>query len=366
MLDRISRVGCRLLIVFGLCGSLSIPRAGSGDEPPTATENTATENTASENTADNDEQPTSGSAKKAVPTEELRGRLSAATKKIVDNQTFDLRYKFQPGETVSWTAQHMIAQETRVKDTAQTAKSRSVSTKVWKIVEAGGADGRIVLEYSIDDVDMWQHVTGRPEVRYNSRDDGPPPREYQSTAEKLGVPLALVTMDDRGTVIDKTYPTAKVAPPLSELVIPLPKKPVRISEQWSWTEETRLGLEDKRVLRVQMRHLYTLKAVEKNQATISIRTEVLTPINDPKIRGRLLERMKNGTARFDLDSGRVVAMQLDLDETVIGFAGAESSMDYKARFLEDIIVGPPPARPTRAAPSATATATATAKLPVPK
>ena len=65
-------------------------------------------------------------------------------------------------------------------------------------------------------------------------------------------------------------------------------------------------------------------------------------IDDPKIQGRLLERMKNGSARFDLESGRVISSQLDLDENVIGFAGAESSLQYRARFLEEIITGPTP------------------------
>ena len=50
-------------------------------------------------------------------------------------------------------------------------------------------------------------------------------------------------------------------------------------------------------------------------------------------------------------------MQLDLNETVVGFAGAESLLEYKARFIEDIVVGPSPL------PSTTSSAVPTATKP---
>ncbi len=322
------------MMAFGVVLGVTVgwnATAFASDEPPSD----------SEPAARSREEPASVDSSSAAAAA-LRVKLQSSVRKIADSQTFDLKYRFQTGEIVYWTSQHLVAQETRVAETAQTAKSRSVSTKVWKIVKVE-PNGNIVLEYSIDDVDVWQHVSGRAEIRYNSRHDAAPPREYASTAEKLRVPLALVTMDDRGAIIDKTYPSDKSRPSVSELVVPLPKKAVKIGEQWTWTEETRLPLEDKRVLRIQMRHVYSLDRVEKGLATIGMRTEILTPINDPKIRGRLLERMKKGSARFDLEAGRFVATQLDLDETVIGFAGAESILEYKARFTEEIDVGPRPA-----------------------
>lgn len=272
-----------------------------------------------------------------------REKLKSSLKRISSEQTYDLRYKFKVGESIRWTMEHLVTHETSVKDTKQSAKSRSLSTKVWKIVESN--DDRIVLEYSIDDVDMWQHVSGRPEVRFNSRSDEIAPREYESVARQVQVPLALVTMDTRGKIIDKTYPTAGASPTVAELAIPLPPKPIKVGANWHWPEEITLRLESKRIQRVQLRHVYTLLAVDKNIATLGIRTEVLTPIDDPKIHGRLLDRLKKGSAKFDMESGRFTSMQLDLDETVVGFAGAESLLEYRARFIEEIAYGPP--APTR-------------------
>jgi len=284
------------------------------------------------------------------PDPKLREKLKNSLKKVASEQTYDLRYKLKPGEEIRWKVEHLVTHETSIKETRQTAKSRSISTKVWKIRQIDD-QGRFVLEYSVDDVDMWQHVSGRPEVTYNSRSDDTPPREYASVANMVGVPLALVTVDEHGSVIDKTYPTPGASPSVAELAVPLPAQPVKVGAHWHWPEEVNLKLEDNRVVRVRLRHVYTLQSVDKNMATIAIRTDMLTPLDDPKIHGRLLERLKKGTAKFDLESGRFTFAQLDLDETVVGFAGGDSLLEYRARFVEEIIVGPsqPSVEPRRAA-----------------
>jgi len=352
-------------LLLSLLPCVTVPVALVADDPQPAATAPATDEpkTKDEKTTEADETPAEAASDSEEPKPlsadeaKLRDKLNASVKRAAADQTFDLRYKFKANERVSWTVQHLVTHETSVQNVKQTAKSRSVSTKVWKI-EKVEADGKIVFEYSVDNVDMWQHVSGRPEVRFNSQKDNDAPREYAQVASMIGVPLTLVTMDPHGTIIDKTYPTKGVTPTVAELAIPLPKTPVKIGSEWTLPEEVKLSLDDKRILRVQIRHAYRLESVEDKIATIAIRTQIVTPIDDPKIQGRLLERMKNGSARFDLESGRFISSQLDLDENVIGFAGAESSLQYRARFLEEIITGPTPgpSTPTTKEPAAKAAA----------
>jgi len=348
-----------LSLVCALLASLSIV----ADEPPPVKPVKQPAPAAAGSAANLDPEPASGATNadaleesdaakddpEPEPDPKLREKLKTSIKKVASEQTYDLRYKLKPGEEIRWKVQHLVTHETSIKETRQTAKSRSLSTKVWKIRRID-EQGRYVLEYSVDDVDMWQHVSGRPEVTYNSRNDDTPPREYASVANMVGVPLALVTIDLHGAVIDKTYPTQGASPSIAELALPLPAQPVKLNAHWHWPEELNLKMEDNRVLRVRLRHVYTLKSVDKNVATIGIRTDVLTPMDDPKVHGRLLERLKKGTAKFDLESGRFTFVQLDLDETVVGFAGGDSLLEYRARFVEEIVVGPsPPAAESRRA-----------------
>jgi hypothetical protein len=56
----------------------------------------------------------------------------------------------------------------------------------------------------------------------------------------------------------------------------------------------------------------------------------------------LIQRLTQGTIRFDIDAGRVLSQRLELDERVLGFNGPDSSLHYLGRFTEEYL--PPPAK----------------------
>ncbi|MCA9213208.1 MAG: hypothetical protein KDB27_09095, partial [Planctomycetales bacterium] len=68
-----------------------------------------------------------------------------------------------------------------------------------------------------------------------------------------------------------------------------------------------------------------------------ISTQVLTPVDDAKIKAQLIQQLSSGTIRFDVDAGRLMSKQLDWDESVLGFSGAGSNMKYLARFTEKLL-----------------------------
>ena len=78
------------------------------------------------------------------------------------------------------------------------------------------------------------------------------------------------------------------------------------------------------------------QSVKTGVATISVKTEVLTPVNDPQIKSQLVQQLTNGELKFDIDAGRVLSQQIDWDETVVGFSGDDSLMKYLARFTEEL------------------------------
>jgi hypothetical protein len=80
-----------------------------------------------------------------------------------------------------------------------------------------------------------------------------------------------------------------------------------------------------------------LESVANDVATISVDSQILTPVHDPAIEAQLIQRLSTGTIRFDIAAGRVLSQQLDLDRHVIGFSGAASSMHYVTRFTEQLL-----------------------------
>ena len=61
---------------------------------------------------------------------------------------------------------------------------------------------------------------------------------------------------------------------------------------------------------------------------------VLTPVDDPRLEARLLERIWNGEIRFDVEAGQIVGRRTAIDRRVVGFGGPQSSVRYKASLEE--------------------------------
>jgi hypothetical protein len=110
-----------------------------------------------------------------------------------------------------------------------------------------------------------------------------------------------------------------------------------VGSSWFESSEIRVRLPDQRVKRIKTRKLYTLDKVQTGVATISVKTEVLTPVHEAQVKAGLIQQLTEGKIKFDIDAGRVLSKQLDWDETVVGFNGADSMLKYLARITEEIL-----------------------------
>jgi hypothetical protein len=245
-----------------------------------------------------------------------------------------LAYKFTAGEEIRTKVVHLVTVETKIQGTEQTASTRSVSTKLWKIKRIEGS-GNIVFENSVEHVDMWEKVTGRAEVRYNSATDALPPQNYERAAGAVGKVLSVVTMDPHGRVVAREDKQQQFNPGIGDLSIPFPSQAVKVGATWSIPDEVKVKLDDGTFKKISTRQQYKLEKVETGVATISVATQILTPVNDPKVQSQLVQRLQKGTIKFDVEAGRLLHKQMDLDESVFAFNGPGSHMQYLARFTEE-------------------------------
>jgi hypothetical protein len=266
--------------------------------------------------------------------------LSTTTAALAaDDATYTLRYKFTPGETVRWKVVHKAKVDTTVSGTSQTAETDSTSIKVWRVVSVDSKSGAATFEHSVESVEMRQQLTGREEVRYSSLTDKEPPVGFEDAARNVGVILSVVTLDATGEVLsreNKRQPATATAAE-GQITVPLPKQPVHIGDTWTAPYELPLADKNGRVVQVKTRQRFKLEDVTGDIATISVETQILTPISDPGIEAQLVQRESNGKVRFDRVAGRVIGQQMDLDKKVHGFAGEASVLHYVMRFSEEML-----------------------------
>jgi len=267
----------------------------------------------------------------------LAGPAQADTPADTQATKYTLRYKFQPGERIRWKVVHRSRVRTTVSDSTQVAETVSQSVKLWRVTTAK-PDGSAVFAHMVQSVDMRQKLTGRQEVRYNSRTDKTVPKGFQTVAKSIGVPLSIVTIDPRGKVLDRQRRVKQTAVSQDgQITIPLPEEPIPVGHTWSLPYDITVQLTSGGIKKVKTRQAFTLKSVKTGVATIRVVTQVLTPINDPAIEAQIIQRESTGTVRFDIDAGRIVSQQMDVDKRVIGFRGEASSLHYLTRFTEELL-----------------------------
>jgi hypothetical protein len=248
----------------------------------------------------------------------------------------ELRYRFAKGETVRSKVVQQTRIETTISGTSQTADMTSISTKAWRVTNVS-PEGNITFETLIESIDMRQKMSGRQEVTYNSQTDSEPPLGYESAAQSVGKVLTTVVIDPAGKILKREKKNqVSVDNVNAQVVMPLPTNPIAVGESWTAPFDITITLEDQQTKAITARNRYQLDKVENGVATISIET-ILPPVNDPKVRAQLIQRLTRGTARFDIKAGRLLSQKTELDEQVIGFHGADSSLHYLGRFTEDLV-----------------------------
>ena len=252
------------------------------------------------------------------------------TGEVTVPETVHLRYVFRRGDMVASRVEHRALTETTMNGVTESVETMTDSTRTWRVVHVD-ATGAATLEQSVNDVTMTSRSSDRGEIRWASSGDAEPPPGYEAVPASLGVPLVRLTVSPAGLVLERRELRPCPAAASGDLVIvPLPEEPVPVGHIWTVPDEVIVEVPNGPRKAVRTRLRYRLEAVHDGLATIAVDTTVLTPLDDPRLEARLLERIWDGTIRFDIEAGRITSRRTAIDRRVVGFGGPQSSVRYKA------------------------------------
>ncbi len=260
---------------------------------------------------------------------------SSDSKEPTDTNRYKLRYRMTPNMKIASEVTHLAKTNTKINDVAQSSQSRTLSRKVWFVSDVA-KNGDMTFVHQVDFVEMSQQIGDGEELRYNSETDKEPIAIFQKVAETIGKPIATITINSFGQVVERSDEATGSNLGMGDITIPLPEEEIEVGTQWETPREIRVRRTDGTPKSVKVRELYTLEKVSAGVAVISIRSELLTPLTEPEVEAQAVQQMSNGTIRFDLDAGRLISKKLTWDKTIVGFSGAGSIMDYSAR-LEEVV-----------------------------
>ncbi len=249
-----------------------------------------------------------------------------------------LRYSLKSGEELHYEVTHVAKTKTRISGAEEVSQVHTTSHRHWDIIETGASN--VSFNHVLDAVEMTQQQGEQEELRWNSDDEGEPPAPFERIAEQIGRPLSTITITPRGEETERQDDSGtKTSLGMGSLTIAFPEEAIAVGSTWSVPREVRARTEDGEVKTIKIRELFKLEKVQTGVAYLTVRSEPLTPIKEESVRAQVVQQLSNGSIRFDIDNGRMLSKQLDWDETVVGFQGANSLMEYRARFTEKLIDG---------------------------
>ena len=250
-----------------------------------------------------------------------------------------LRYKFQPGQVIRYEVSLHDDYEVTIGEVTEKPHSYQDSVKSYRVIsvnEDGSAELELMMEWV--EIDLFQNGVA---ADFDSRVDKKPIELFQPISKMVGKPHLRLNISPTGKVT-KLVPllneTEKPKDLAVDVLVELPEKPIKVGGIWNEDISVPISLPDsqlKQMVRVQRR--YFLRSVEGGIATITIKTKVLTPLNDPELELQLLRRQPEGWMEIDLNRGLLVRRHLTQKNQVVNFGQGASKMDFQQKHTERLM-----------------------------
>lgn len=264
----------------------------------------------------------------------------AAGSPAAETAKHTLRYKLKPGDVLRYEVDQRSSVRNTMEGTTQEAQTKTVSLKSWKVIDVMPS-GEIEFINLVERVRMENKLPDRAKMVFDSTEKGAtPPPGFEDAAKAVGVPLSSVRISPRGEVLEREIKHHQpAADPHEQITLLLPEGPIAVGGAWTQPAEIQVKLPEGGVKKISARRKHTLESVKNGVAEIRTEYQVLSPTT-PAIDGQLAHRLVKGKIRFDVEAGRILSQQLDVDRRVLGFAGPSSSMHLVTRLVEELQEGP--------------------------
>jgi hypothetical protein len=246
------------------------------------------------------------------------------------------QFRFTKGETLAYRVKHDTT-VTEVVDGAQRQfKSHLELLKQYRVADVD-AQGVATLEYSLAAMRSEQTRPSGDVLRFDSTDPAKSTTELRDQLAKyVGTTLAVLRIDITGTVVAvKQGPARHFDEPPFTLVLP---GRVSASEGTSWsrvfdvTLDPPLGTGEKHA--AEQRWAWT--KLVGGKATIALTTSFKKMPEAIQERIPLVQKETQGNVTFDVAAGRVLAVRLAVDRTLMNHQGEGSSYRYESTYTEDL------------------------------
>lgn len=281
---------------------------------------------------------TTNSDSEATQTAELSGTETPATQPAKSAAaTYQLRYKFQPDQTLKYETKQTIIQTGVAPFGKQVETNKIEQRRIYTITDvqdAGNATASMQFEY----VRMERNTDKADPIVFDTKMKSEDvPQFFRGAARSLKTKAPTYELKTTGIDIDDKNLEQTLAGGQASFIVPMPESDVAIGETWTTFVEVKVRIAEQMFRTVKLRKTFRLKAVEDGVAEIGMATSTVGSVKDPRVQVQLLQATPAGTVWFDVDRGIVTKKEIRFNNTVLNAMGPKTMVSAKGRTIERLL-----------------------------
>lgn len=254
----------------------------------------------------------------------------------------ELQWKLNKGDRLSYNIQSQMTTSSTVAGFDSQSKVTQTMKMQWTVVDRA-ADNTAIVEQTIRQIIIEMSPDGKNKLLFNSaakdRPQDPIVRSLSNVYGKIVNQKFQVWMAPTGQIQDvrvpegllETLKTAAAGSPaglddealkqlLSQTSVILPNRSVDIGDTWESAQTLELPFAT-----IEMRPEMSLEEIRQGNATIGYRPSIqLVPKKNAAVQVTLKGSDGSGQITFDVDRGRIVEMQLNMNMDLVSMAQGRS------------------------------------------
>ncbi len=247
------------------------------------------------------------------------------------------QFRWQKGQVLTYKAEHKTHVEEVVEKSKVASGSKLSVVKRWQVAEVD-AKGNAVLHLSLT---AMRNEQTRPNGEILLFDSANPENNSAELREQMskfiGQTLAILSIDSQGRVLEVKQGSAaryEAEPPFA---VVFPPTPAKIGQAWlrpySVTLDPPYGNGEK----FEAKQSIKCTNLAAGKAMLAIANQFSAMPENVKDHVPLIQKLSEGQVTFDLQTGRMVEVQLNIDRTLTNHHGEGSSYRFQSSFTEKLI-----------------------------
>jgi hypothetical protein len=255
----------------------------------------------------------------------------------VGAQTANWQFRWQKGQVLTYKAEH----KTNVEEVAEGSKivswSKLTVVKRWLVVDVDDK-GSATLHLSLAAMRNEQTRPNGEVLLFDSADPNKGTPELKEQMSKfIGQTLAVLRIDIQGRILEVKQGSASRYEAEPPFVVVFPAVPAK--EGLSWLRPFNVTLDPpygtgEKFPAVQK---YQCTKIAGGKAMLVVANQFKSMPESVKDHVPLIQKLTEGQVTFDLQAGRLLDAQLNIDRTLMNHQGAGSTYRFQSWFTEQLI-----------------------------